>query len=79
MDVSVVDLTARLERPASLEEIHAAFKAAAASGPLAGILGFTDEEVVSSDFIGDSRSSIFDAKASIALSGDFVKLISWYG
>jgi len=64
VDVSVVDLTARLERPATLDDIHAAFKAAASSGPLAGILGYTEEEVVSSDFIGDSRSSIFDAKAS---------------
>ena len=79
VDVSVVDLTARLERPATLEEIRAAMRAASQAGPLAGILGYTEEEVVSSDFVGDSRSSIFDAKASIALSGDFVKLISWYG
>ena len=78
VDVSVVDLTVRLEKPASYDEIKAAMKAAATSGPLAGILGYTDEEVVSSDFIGDVRSSIFDAKAGIALSKDFVKLVSWY-
>ena len=77
-DVSVVDLTARLERPASFEEIKAAFKAAAAEGPLKGVLGYTEEEVVSSDFIGDKRSCIFDAKAGVALSGEFVKLIAWY-
>jgi len=76
-DVSVVDLTVRLARPASYDEIKAAFKAAA-EGPLAGVMGYTEEEVVSSDFIGDTRSSIFDAKAGVALSGDFVKLISWY-
>ncbi len=77
-DVSVVDLTVRLEKPASYDEIKAAMKAASEAGPLAGILGYTDEEVVSSDFIGDTRSSIFDAKAGIALSKDFVKLVSWY-
>ncbi len=79
VDVSVVDLTARLERPATMDAIKAAFKAASEEGPLKGILGYTEEEVVSSDFIGDKRSSIFDAKAGIALSEDFVKLISWYG
>ena len=77
-DVSVVDLTCRLEKPASYDEIKAAMKDASQSGPLTGILGYTDEEVVSSDFIGDTRSSIFDAKAGIALSKDFVKLVSWY-
>ncbi len=76
-DVSVVDLTVRLARPASYDEIKAAFKAAA-EGPLRGVMGYTEEEVVSSDFVGDTRSSIFDAKAGVALSGDFVKLISWY-
>ena len=65
-DVSVVDLTCRLGTAASYEAIKAAIKEAAA-GPLAGILGYTEDEVVSSDFIGDSRSSIFDAKAGIAL------------
>ena len=54
-------------------------KKASESGPLKGVLGYTEDEVVSSDFIGDTRSSIFDAKAGIALSKDFVKLISWYG
>jgi len=76
-DVSVIDLTCRLEKPASYEEIKKAIKEAA-DGPLNGILGYTEDEVVSSDFIGDSRSSIFDAKAGIALNSNFVKLISWY-
>ena len=77
-NVSVVDLTVRLEKPATYDEIKAAMKKASESGPLAGVLGYCDEEVVSSDFIGDKRSSIFDAKAGIALSKDFVKLVSWY-
>jgi len=76
-DVSVVDLTVRLEKPASLEDITAAIKEAA-NGPLKGILSYTEDEVVSSDFIGDSHSSIFDAKAGISLNPHFVKLISWY-
>jgi len=76
-DVSVVDLTCKLEKPATYKEICDAIKAAA-DGPLKGILGYTEDEVVSSDFIGDSRSSIFDAKAGIALNDTFVKLISWY-
>ncbi|KAL0075770.1 glyceraldehyde-3-phosphate dehydrogenase [Phycomyces blakesleeanus] len=76
-DVSVVDLTVRLERPASYDEIKAAIKEAS-DGPLKGILGYTEDEVVSTDFIGDSRSSIFDAKAGISLNPHFVKLISWY-
>jgi glyceraldehyde 3-phosphate dehydrogenase len=76
-DVSVVDLTCRLDKPASYDEIKATMKAAAESGPLAGSLGYTEDEVVSSDFIGDTRSSIFDAKAGIALTKDFVKLVSW--
>lgn len=76
-DVSVVDLTARLEKGASYDEIKAAVKKAA-DGPLKGILCYTDEQVVSSDFIGDTHSSIFDARAGIALSPTFVKLISWY-
>ncbi len=69
-DVSCVDLTARLEKPATYDAIKAAMKKASETGPLAGILGYTEDEVVSSDFIGDTRSSIFDAKAGIALSND---------
>jgi len=77
IDVSVVDLTCRLDKPASYETICAALKDAS-EGPMAGILGYTSEDVVSSDFIGDTHSSIFDEKAGIALTDDFVKLVSWY-
>lgn len=77
LDVSVVDLTCRLEKAASYEEICACLKKAA-DGELKGILGYTDEEVVSSDFIGEARTSVFDAKAGIALNANFVKLVSWY-
>lgn len=77
VDVSVVDLTCRLEKGASYETICAAIKAAS-EGPMKGILGYTNEDVVSSDFIGDVHSSIFDEKAGIALTDDFVKLVSWY-
>eukprot|EP00249_Psilotum_nudum_P015414 c25315_g1_i1 orf=402-1424(-) len=76
-DVSVVDLTVRLQKTASYADIKAAIKEESESR-LKGILGYTDEDVVSSDFIGDSRSSIFDAKAGIALNDNFVKLVSWY-
>lgn len=76
-DVSVVDLTARLEKGASYETICAAIKAAS-EGKMKGILGYQNEDVVSSDFIGDAHSSIFDEKAGIALTDDFVKLVSWY-
>ncbi len=76
--VSVVDLTVKTEKDTSLAEIKAALKAASESGPLAGILGYTDEEVVSSDFIHDARSSIFDAGSSIELNKNFFKLVSWY-
>jgi glyceraldehyde 3-phosphate dehydrogenase len=76
-DVSVVDLTVRLEKPTSYAAICAAMKAEA-EGQLKGILGYTEDEVVSSDFIHDSRTSIFDAKAGISLSENFVKLVSWY-
>lgn len=76
-DVSVVDLTVRLEKGASYEEIKATIKAAS-EGPLKGILGYTDEDLVSTDFVGDSHSSIFDAKAGISLNPNFVKLVSWY-
>lgn len=76
-DVSVVDLTCRLEKAASYDEIKTVIKKAS-EGALRGILGYTEDEVVSSDFIGDSHSSIFDAKAGIALNSNFVKLVSWY-
>ncbi|TXG71352.1 hypothetical protein EZV62_006287 [Acer yangbiense] len=76
-NVSVVDLTCRLEKSASYEDVKAAIKYAS-EGPLNGILGYTDEDVVSNDFVGDSRSSIFDAKAGIGLSTSFMKLVSWY-
>lgn len=76
-DVSVVDLTVRLEKEASYADICAAVKAAA-EGPMKGVLGYTDDQVVSTDFLGDSHSSIFDAKAGIQLSPKFVKLVSWY-
>merc|ERR1711924_468549 len=75
-DVSVVDLTARIEKSATYDEICAAMKEAS-ENELKGILGYT-YEMVSTDFIGDSRSSIFDVKAGIALSPNFVKLVSWY-
>ncbi len=77
-DVSVVDLTVRTEKPGNYDAICAKMKAASESGPLAGILGYTDEPVVSSDFITDPRSSIFDAGAGIGLSDNFVKVVSWY-
>ncbi|HZR85105.1 MAG TPA: type I glyceraldehyde-3-phosphate dehydrogenase [Candidatus Binatia bacterium] len=76
-DVSVVDLTFRTSRETSLDKINAAMKAAA-EGPLRGILAYTDEEVVSSDFIGDRHSSIFDAGAGIELNSRFFKVVSWY-
>lgn len=76
-DVSVVDLTARLERPATYEQIKAAMKAAS-EGELKGVLAYTEDEVVSSDFIGDDHASIFDAKAGISLNDNFVKVVSWY-
>jgi len=76
-DVSVVDLTVRLAKPATYEQIKAAVKHAS-ENELKGILGYTEDEVVSSDFIGDSRSSIFDAKAGISLNDNFVKLVTWY-
>ena len=76
-DVSVVDLTARLKTPATYEEIKKAMKEAS-EGELKGILGYTEDEVVSEDFKGDPRTSIFDAKAGIALSNNFVKVVSWY-
>jgi glyceraldehyde 3-phosphate dehydrogenase len=77
LDVSVVDLTVNLAKPATYEEIKAVMKSAS-ENELKGILGYTEDEVVSSDFLGDVRTSIFDAKAGIALTNKFVKVISWY-
>ncbi len=77
LDVSVVDLTVNLEKPAAYEEICAAMKKAS-EGELKGILGYTEDAVVSSDFLGDKRTSIFDAKAGIQITPTFVKVVSWY-
>ncbi|MDR2066616.1 MAG: type I glyceraldehyde-3-phosphate dehydrogenase [Endomicrobium sp.] len=77
LDVSVVDLTVNLAKPTSYEDIKSAMKSAS-EGSLKGILGYTEDEVVSSDFLGDARTSIFDAKAGIALTDKFVKVVSWY-
>jgi len=76
-DVSVVDLTVNLATPASYDQIKAAMKAAS-EGPMAGILGYTEDEVVSTDFLGESCTSVFDAGAGIALTDTFVKLVAWY-
>ena len=76
-DVSVVDLTCRLVKPASFDTIKAAMKKAA-EGDMKGVLGYTEDEVVSTDFLGDARTSIFDAKAGISLNDNFVKVVSWY-
>ncbi len=77
-DVSVVDLTFKTVKATSYDEIKAAMKAASESGDLKGFLGYTEEEVVSTDFLGDPRSSIFDAGAGIALNSNFFKVVSWY-
>ncbi len=76
-DVSVVDLTVELKKDATYQEICAAMKVAA-EGPMKGVLGYTEEKVVSTDFRGDARTSIFDAEAGIALDSTFVKVVSWY-
>ena len=76
-DVSVVDLTVNLASPASYDQIKAAMKAAS-EGPMAGILGYTEDEVVSTDFLGESCTSVFDAGAGIALTDTFVKVVAWY-
>jgi glyceraldehyde 3-phosphate dehydrogenase len=76
-DVSVVDLTAELSKEASFADICAAMKAAS-EGPMKGVLGYTDEKVVATDFRGESRTSVFDAEASIALDSTFVKIVAWY-
>ncbi|MDD4962346.1 MAG: type I glyceraldehyde-3-phosphate dehydrogenase [Gallionella sp.] len=77
-DVSVVDLTVELNTEASYAQICAAMKAASQSGPLAGVLGYTDEKVVSTDFRGQTTPSVFDAEAGIALDPTFVKVVAWY-
>ena len=77
LDVSVVDLTVRLAKPTTYEEICAAVKAAS-EGSMKGVLGYCDEAVVSSDFYGETQTSVFDAKAGIMLNEQFVKLVSWY-
>jgi len=76
-DVSVVDLTVRLTKPTTYEQIKQAFKNAA-EGPMKGIVGYTEDEVVSEDFRTDPRTCVFDAKAGIALSDTFIKVIGWY-
>ena len=76
-DVSVVDLTIRLEKPATYEDIKKAIKSAS-ENEMKGIMGYTEDQVVSTDFIGDARTSVFDAGAGIALNDNFVKLVSWY-
>ncbi|BAO56200.1 type I glyceraldehyde-3-phosphate dehydrogenase [Nonlabens marinus] len=77
VDVSVVDLTVKLSKETSLEEIHAAFKKAS-EGSMKGVVGYTDEPVVSQDFVSDPRTSIYDAEAAIELNPSFYKLVSWY-
>ncbi len=77
LDVSVVDLTVNLKKGATKEEICAAMKEAA-EGELKGVLGYTEDAVVSSDFLGDPRTSIFDANAGVYLTPNFVKVVSWY-
>jgi glyceraldehyde 3-phosphate dehydrogenase len=77
-NVSVVDLVARIEKPASYEAIKKVMKAASESPEWKGIFGYTEDAVVSTDFVGDSHSSTFDAAAGISLNDNFVKLISWY-
>ena len=76
-DVSVVDLTVRLDKAATYDQVKAAMKEAS-EGELKGILGYTEDDVVSQDFLGDARTSIFDAKAGIALNDHFIKVVSWY-
>lgn len=78
LDVSMVDLTVNLKADASYAEVCAAMEEASKEGPLKGVLGYTDDAVVSTDFMGDTRTSIFDAKAGIALTPRFMKLVAWY-
>jgi glyceraldehyde 3-phosphate dehydrogenase len=77
-DVSFVDLTVEIERPTTIDAINAAFKKAADAGPLAGILGYTEEELVSCDYIGDARSCIFDAKSTNVIDNTLLKVSGWY-
>ncbi|NAS30137.1 type I glyceraldehyde-3-phosphate dehydrogenase [Flavobacteriaceae bacterium R38] len=77
-DVSVVDLTVRLEKNTSYEEIKSAVKKASETGDLKGVLGYTEEPVVSQDFVGESRTSVFDAGAGMELNSNFFKIVSWY-
>jgi glyceraldehyde 3-phosphate dehydrogenase len=76
-DVSVVDLTCRLKKAATYEDIKVAVRAAS-EGPMKGIMGYTEDDVVSADFVGESCTCVFDAKAGIALNDHFVKLVAWY-
>ena len=78
MDVSVVDLTVKLDKSASYDDVKAAMKNASESEEMSGVLGYTEDLVVSQDFVGDIRTSIFDANAGIALNDNFVKVVSWY-
>jgi len=77
-DVSLTDLAAVVERPVTVDEVNAAFRIAAESGPLEGILRYTDEELVSSDFIGDPHSCIFDSKLTNVVDGTLLKVSGWY-
>jgi glyceraldehyde 3-phosphate dehydrogenase len=77
-DVSVVDLTVELTKEATYEDICKAMKAASESGPLKGVLGYTEEKVVATDFRGCTTPSVFDADAGIALDSTFVKVVAWY-
>lgn len=76
--VSIVDLTVTLKREATIDEINAAFRQAAESGPLKGILGYSDEPLVSSDYKGDPRSSIIDGLSTLVIGGKLVKILAWY-
>ena len=71
-------MTVKLEKPASYKDICSAMKAASESGPMKGVLGYTEDLVVSQDFVGETRTSVFDAGAGIALNDNFVKVVSWY-
>jgi glyceraldehyde 3-phosphate dehydrogenase len=77
-DVSLVDLTLETEKPITKDSIHAAMKAASENGPMHGILAYTDEELVSSDYIGNPASSTFDATMTTVLGSNFAKIFAWY-